>query len=197
MDVTGLSIQDILNMDADDLARMNKKDLKSITNRLVSASNKRIHRLEKSTLGQKAPAYESFKRYGKKVFSVKGKNRNDTLKEFARAKRFLKLKTSTLSGWKKVIKEGKKELKERYGTSMNDERIGDLFSTLHKLQESGQVEGRGTKGSFEMRDILFNAVKENPDVTPEDLMLIADKKYTEWYEQQKENEDEDDGFSIK
>ena len=48
MDVKGLCIQDIIDMDWRDINRLNEKELRELSMRLNSAANKRLRRLEKS-----------------------------------------------------------------------------------------------------------------------------------------------------
>ena len=47
MNVKGLKISDILDIDLDSFNRLNEKELRALTSRLVSAGNKRIRRLQK------------------------------------------------------------------------------------------------------------------------------------------------------
>ena len=93
MDVKGLKISDILNMSWDDLNSLSGKDLKAITSRLVSASNKRIKRLQNSPRGTSSFAYQTVEERGRK-FSVRGLSTNEVRTEFANARRFLNMKTS-------------------------------------------------------------------------------------------------------
>ena len=100
MDVKGLSIQQILNMEWEDVQKLSRKDLARITSRLVSSANKRLKRLEQSTLGE-SPAYRSVKaRTGDVRFSVKRKNQGQLQNVFSEAKHFLNLKSSTVKGIK-------------------------------------------------------------------------------------------------
>lgn len=97
MDVTGKSIDDILNESMENIVSLKNKDLRKIASRLVSASNKRLRRLEsdKTKWGKLSPVYN------KEKFSIKGKTRNQVLREFKKMKGFMKAETSTLRGFKK------------------------------------------------------------------------------------------------
>lgn len=99
MNIKGLKIQDIMSMSWDDLNKLSGKELRQITGRLVSASNKRIRRLEQTSRGKSSFAYQSVKERGRK-FSTRGLNTNQVRNEFANARRFLNMKTSTVKGWK-------------------------------------------------------------------------------------------------
>ena len=110
MNIKGLSIKDIINMDFEDVQKLTRKELASLTSRLVSASNKRIRRLEKSELSE-SPALRSLKsRTGNIRLSVKGKSQGQLQKTFTEAKHFLNLKTSTIGGYKAVVKNIKKSI---------------------------------------------------------------------------------------
>ena len=54
MNVKGLSIKDILNIDLDAFNNLSESDLRKITSRLVSASNKRIRRLKEHDINSPA-----------------------------------------------------------------------------------------------------------------------------------------------
>ena len=60
--VSGLSIDDILNMDIVDFNRLSEKDLKLVVGRMVSAVNKRLRRFEKK--GISTPATRALMKSG-------------------------------------------------------------------------------------------------------------------------------------
>ena len=68
MNVKGLKITDILDIDLDTFNNLNEKELRALTSRLVSAGNKRIRRLEKHDIN--SPAMQSLG--NEKVFSTNG-----------------------------------------------------------------------------------------------------------------------------
>lgn len=79
-----------------------KKDLKDF-NRLVSMANKRLRRMEKK--GYKSPAYKATMKSGGKFHNKRGASFNEKQKEYYRVKNFLGMKTSTIKGSKKVLKD--------------------------------------------------------------------------------------------
>ena len=97
MDLTGKSVDDILNASMENIVSLKDKDLRAVASRLVSASNKRLRRLanDKTKWGKLSPVYQ------KKQFSIRGKTRNQVLREFKKMKGFMKAETSTLRGFKK------------------------------------------------------------------------------------------------
>ena len=106
---TGLSINDIMSIKTDQLKGMNARQQREIVSRLVSASNKRLRNIAKS--GIITPASIKAELSGGK-FSVKGKSENELINEFIRAKNFLKSKTSSIQGYKKIVKGIENQLKK-------------------------------------------------------------------------------------
>ena len=192
MDVNGLSIKDIINMDFADIQKLTRKELATVTSRLVSASNKRIRRLEKSELGE-APSIRSLKvRTGEDRLSVKGKSQGQLQRTFTEAKHFLNLKTSTIGGYKKVIKNIKKTISERIERNVTELDVSKLYSTLHKAQELGLVDKRGSKGSEQAVNEIIDILERNPDKGIDDIINDIDDWYTEMYEEDFNDNDEED-----
>ena len=108
--VSGLSIENILSMDIKEFNKVSEPDLKKLVGRLVSAGNKRIRRMEEA--GMESPALKRVKKSGG-VISVKGKTTDELKTEFLRAKEFLTSKTSTIKGYKDVIKTTLNEMKKQ------------------------------------------------------------------------------------
>lgn len=195
MNVKGLSIKDILNMDFEDVQKLSRKELSQVTSRLVSASNKRIRRLEKTDLGE-SPALRSLKaRTGDIRLSVKGKSQGQLQRTFTEAKHFLNLKTSTIGGYKSVIKNIKKSVSERTSRSVTEIDVSKLYSTLHKAQELGLIDKRGSKGSEQAVNEIIDILENNPDKSIDDIINDIDDWYTEMYEEDfNDYDEEDDGI---
>lgn len=79
-----------------------KNDMKDF-NRLVSMANKRLRRMKKK--GYQSPAYKSAMKTGGKFHNKRGASFNEKQKEYYRVKQFLGMKTSTIKGSKKVLKD--------------------------------------------------------------------------------------------
>ena len=192
-DVTGKSIEDLLSIDVLDIAKMSTRELKQITSRLVSATNKRVRRLEKSEVGQTAPALRMLhEETGTKEISVKGKSQGQLQHLYATAKRFLRAKTSTITGYKKVIKANKRIIEKNIGRSVSDINVGRMFDSLHKAQELGLVDARGSKGSLQALESISEYMNQYPDKTVDEILDYIDESYNEMYEDMLEDEDLDD-----
>lgn len=201
IDVKGLSINDIMNKDWNDLAKLNLSDLKALTQRLVSASNKRLKRLEQSNIGDYSTALQNKKKSGAR-FSTKSKNINELRKEFRRAKSFLKSKTSTIKGTKKVINRMNKKIS---GSGLNEvggfkskrtyKRFWNIYHELEQTQ-SGLIGIVG--GSTEVQKLVYDSMKHNRSNKGalEDINQRLDELYEDLYNDDYEDEDISDVFNI-
>lgn len=205
MNVKGLKITDILDIDLDSFNRLNEKELRSITSRLVSAGNKRIRRLESHDIN--SPALQSLGK--EKAFSTKlpkGTSKqqrvNQLRSEFSRARSFLTSETSTIGGYRKFTKRTKeriaRELNMPYKVVDKSLDVNRLYELLHKAQSSGLVSSyRGSKGSLQARNMIAEILIDNPDVDEDNLMYYLEEQYEDWYEEQEElEEDETEEFDI-
>lgn len=193
MEIKGMKITDIMNMSWDELnniAKTNPKDFRTLTSRLVSASNKRIRRLEKTKRGIHAPAYASVRARGSK-FSVRGKNVNQLKNEFATAKHFLQMKTSTAKGWNRYrtmmeIRTG--QFTDGESLNWSDHTWSKYWEIYRKFQE---IHGGSFKpGDSERIQQLLTEILDTNDKRKKAKTFeeILEERYAEYYE----NEDEDD-----
>lgn len=203
INVSGLSIKDILNMDYDDIRKLSESDLSRITSRLVSSANKRIKRLSQSDIGLESPAIESFRqrmggaeKFSVKVSGDKGERQGKLQHIFTEAKHFLNLKTSTVGGYKKVIKNAKKRFEEQTGQRATDYDIAKLYNTLHKGQEMGVFDGRGTQGSKQAVNSIIDIMINHPELDVYSTIEWANMKMTGQYEESEESEEDYDDFDF-
>lgn len=204
MNVKGLKIVDIMNIDLNTFNNLNESQLRAITSRLVSASNKRIRRLQKNDIN--SPAIQSLGK--EKSFSTrlpkstsKQQRVNKLRSEFSRARSFLSSETSTIGGYKKFVKKTKqriaKELNMPEKVVDKQLNVSRLFDLLHKAQERGYVSSyRGSKGSLQARNIIAEILVDNPNVDEDTLMDWLEEQTNELYEDQEEIEDETEEFDI-
>lgn len=176
--VSGLSIDDILNMDIVDFNRLSEKDLKLVVGRMVSAVNKRLRRFEKK--GISTPATRALMKSGG-FLSVKGKNANQLRKEYARARNFLNMETSTQKGYKKVQEKITDTLKQR-GVEVEPDELDELFEVWNDLIEIDPSVSLSKDKYTLMQDIAN--MPDNIDVSQK--LEKAKERYTEIYEQQQE-----------
>ena len=162
-----MTIDEILKINSDSIVKLSDKELRQLTTQLGSAVNKRIKRLENKDI--KSPAYFSIMNNGGAI-SVKGKTRNQVLKEFIRAKNFASSVTSTVKGaittYNKIANKifGKKADDYSDLTKKEKEEFWDRF---HKLTEymsaKGFVYEKGSKGARTLARMTLNRYNKGKD----------------------------------
>ena len=198
MNVKGLKLDTILNMDWEKLNSLSESEMKQITSRLVSASNKRIKRLEQTTMGTSSFAYQKVVSRGKK-FSVRGKNLNQVKQEFKLAKQFLQFKTSTVTGWKRYRTKMEKRVSgETYGESQEwkDATWKKFWKVYRRFEETNG--GTFKKGDSDRIQQMLHEIFTDEDKrhSVDYFSDILDEKYNELYEEEIED-DIDDYFDIE
>lgn len=184
--VSGLSVQDIINMDINKFNSLNKSDLQKVVGRLVSAGNKRLRSFERA--GESSPATRHVSRSGG-MFSTKGKDINELRAEFARAKNFMTAKTGTRAGWKKVKRETIQSLKDR-GINLSEKQFNDFWNAYEDLKEMNpSVANKGLKYNV-LQDIADMVTDDT--LTADEIALKLNNEISRIYE---ENEGLNDGFN--
>ena len=183
IEVTGLTVEDILNLDVNTLG---EKDLRAVATRLVSASNKRIRRLAKASGGKFSPAYTRIENMGR-MFSVKGKDISGLRAEMAQMRSFMKLKTSTVKGWKKV----QKYISQRFGGRLSDTQMNTFWTVYRKLEESmGGVIG-SVFDSDKIQSMLYDEMSSGG--SEDDIIERMIQKMDQEYDNIMQQEDEENG----
>lgn len=196
MNVKGLKINDILDIDLDTFNHLKESELRALTSRLASASNKRIRRLEKHDIN--SPAVQGLgdaKSFSTKLpQDTKRENRVNKLRnEFARARSFLTSETSTIGGYKKYVARTYARLSKEMHIPVDDLRakldVNKLFEIHHKLQKAGLISSyRKSKGSIQGRDQIAEILLDNPNASYEDI----ERWYQENYEELNADENPED-----
>ena len=129
---TGLKVSDITKMSMSEFEKYTPAQQREIVSRLGSAANKRLKNL--TSKGITTPATIHLQQSGGKI-SVKGKSGEELKQELFRAKQFLKSSLSTVSGYRKLQKAVKEELK-RTGIQYNDSNsLGQAISYYDMLSD--------------------------------------------------------------
>lgn len=170
--------------------KMKRDELAKQLQPTIDAANKRLKRLEgMETL---SPALNSVMESGGK-FSIKGKSRNDLLKEASRAIAFINMKTSTVSGAKQFEKGFAAKLSNKAQGITNDQRKL-LFDSFRKLQQISPV-GLNVYGSDRLIRMLADEVTDD-NYSFEATMQKALKELESEYEQYQMNNDDMNPFDI-
>lgn len=212
IDVTGLSIDDIMGMDWAVINRLSEKDLRALSGRLNSAANKRLKRLESSGLKDFSPAYTHVKEKGK--FSTKGKDVIALKNEIQRATGFLGAKTGSIQGAKKhretlgkLFGEEKKEKKKKSATgtptasggkktteapsfdpqidTMTKSQKKKLYGALDKLRESNAADVHNIGSDVIIRELRRAQLKDKR-MSADNLLKQLYEKYPDLMEESEE-----------
>ena len=204
MNVKGLKITDILDIDLDTFNNLNEKELRALTSRLVSAGNKRIRRLEKHDIN--SPAMQSLgneKKFSTKLSKDTSKQQrvNKLRAEFSRARSFLTSETSTISGYKQFNKRTIRRIAQQLNMSEKVVEkkldVNRLYDLLHKAQSQGLISSyQGSKGSIQARNTIAEILIDKPDVKEDTLLYWLRNMQTDFYEDQEELEDETEEFDL-
>ena len=176
--VSGMSIQDILNMDNATFNKLSTSDMRKVVGRLVSAGNKRLRSFERA--GERSPAARHVAKSGGK-FSTKGKDLNALRAEYARAKNFMQAKTGTRKGWKHVKRETIASLK-KHGVEMTESQFDNVWTAYEDLKElSPEVANRGLKYSV-LKDVTDMVTDTNKSA--DEIAMALNENLSQIYEEQ-------------
>lgn len=184
--VSGMTVNDILNMDEEAFNKLNLGDLRKVVGRLVSAGNKRIRSFEKS--GASSPAYRQVTRSGG-AFSTKGKNLNQLRAEYVRAKSFLTAKSGSKREWEK-IKHKEINTLRKMGIDINEQTFDKFWKTYERLKESSPEVGE-KKFKYEVLKEISRRTKKGQSIRK--ISNDIQKDLTKVYERLQEAESETTG----
>lgn len=186
-DVTGKSARELSELGYENIKSLGERDLARINSRMVSAVNKSIRRLEQA--GISSPAI--MKLGNEFRFSVKFENipseqrRGKLLQQYGQLSNFLHAKTSTIRGAKAYRKEQIEKIESAIGRKVTKGETDKAFRILHEAQESGIVDGkRGSTGSLQAREIVFDILNDDINLSDDEILERLNNEYNEWYIEQ-------------
>lgn len=156
IDVTGMTLQDVMDLDPIHVKGLSDRSLARLTSRLVSAYNKRAKRLEQSGLAESSPAYRMMEQYGTTRLSVRGLDHNQLVSVYARARHALQEnETLSIGGTRKMIRA----TEERLGHSFADKNEANRFwDVVDKLKEMNIGNDKRTSADIqrEVADMMLS-----------------------------------------
>lgn len=188
MDLKGKSINDLMNMDANDFLSLNRSEASKVVSRLASAANKRLR-----SMGQTpTPATKRAAKSGG-AFSVKGKTLNQIRSEYVRAKQFLQNETSTKKGYDKFVKSGVSQLAKMGVTisEKNYKRFTDLFDELKDIDPTAGNRNMRYKIMPEMAKMV-----ESGELSDSEILERMEQRVVELYEEQEQQSGVSDFFNL-
>lgn len=148
----------IWSISFDVVTKQTRKEMYKDAKKAIDAANKRIKRLEAS--GLFSPALESVKKHGGK-FSTKGLNRNQLLREYAKAVEFMNMKTSTITGAKVYEKQIAMKLSNKAKNLTIDQKK-TLFKAVRRTMEANPTLS-DLYGSDRLIRFVADEVSDNND----------------------------------
>lgn len=127
---TGLSVSEIMQMPISKLTSYTPTQQREIVSRVASAANKRLRNLEKQGISN--PATRKLYESGGKL-SVRGKTGDELIKEFNRARDFMKNRFSSAKEWKKTVK---KLSQSEQLQDIPEQQIGEVFDYYDNARET-------------------------------------------------------------
>lgn len=191
INVKGLSTQQILNMDVNDINRMNTRTIRALGSRLVSSMNKRIRALNK-----KAPMSQALSGI-QNEFSIRGLDRNEIRSKIGEMIQFGKMKTSTVKGWNQY----RKNIESKLGGKLSDlENESTFWETYRNLKDSNHAIFQKLS-SDEVLKLTYDEYVNNPEDAMERVQNSLDDIYNalmgeDMMEEDLFFEDEDDEDSF-
>ena len=180
--VSGLSVQDILNVDLETFNKWTESDLRKVVGRLVSAGNKRLRTFERSE--ESSPAYRHVMKSGGH-FSVAGKSIDQLRAEYKRARDFMTAQTGTKKGWLEVKKDTIASL-EKQGVHLTVKQFDKMWETYEKLKELDE--------SVSLKSIKYTILQDisdqitDPEMDPDQLAVELSKTLDKRYQDIKRQE---------
>lgn len=204
----GMTVAEILALGDDILSKMSKRDLSRALRTVSLAANKRIDRLEKQAVKRKGGYVE--KKSGKGIataalnavtedgkksgkFKVGSKTRNQMYSEFARAREFMAMKSSTVKGAVAVRKgmekrafgqtreeaaKGKTKKQQEAINRTFQDKVKETYREYRKFLEEENVD----KGDTGRVLAIIGKKIIGEDATGDEARAAASKMLTEAYE---------------
>lgn len=185
--VSGLTVDQILNMDEkafESLLKDNASDARKLTGRLVSAANKRIRRFEAKNIS--SPAYRAVMESGGQ-FTISGKTSAGVALEFQRARNFLMMKTSSLTGYAKQKEETRAKL-ELMGIKISKDDYDEIFDVYNRLKKANP-NVRQIDSDKILKKIRNMVVHQKNKMTAADIATKLYNQVNKIYEKNKKTED--------
>lgn len=176
-----MTVKQYLNMGLSDFLSMNQRQLKRAVGSLRDATHKRYKRI-KSSIGD-TQATRKLEKSGGEI-STKGLDLNSLRREFIRAKNFLEMKTSTVSGYKKMETVTLKELEKR-GIAMTRDQYKDFWKIYEDVKERDPMVA-DKQYKYKILDFISSNME---DMSSDDLINNALNKLRESYEMSQSHED--------
>jgi hypothetical protein len=172
-----MKLDEMMNLTMREINKMTRRELAQVVSAMRSVARKRMERIEKQEVY--SPAYSYLQRSGG-IPSVKGLDLTALKNEYKRYKHFLSLKTSTVKGSKKYMKETEQAFEDATGQKWSYSELIPFYEMLDELRDEGLV---NAENYLEVLDYMMTYSAEHPDATKEEILKNARGFINENYEQ--------------
>ena len=135
-------MKNLKNLEYANIEKLPRNELAKVVQNLAKNVNRNYNAIKKSSI-ENTPATRGLENSGGKI-ATRGKNRNELIKEFIRAKQYTESKTCTVRNAKKVFNEMIKRLNMPKLTS---DDIKKIYGAYQDIKEQNPVEIRNTGSS--------------------------------------------------
>ena len=170
-----MTTEEIINLDIEDIQKLNTKQLQRLTTQIVSTANKRVKALQSAGLGDSLILTQMKDFSGRFSSKIEGKNKLNRLRNtFSNVRNFLLAETSTVRGYKKYNREtaeriaGNKNMRDpeardfvkRYESDIELRR--DFWRIYNRLKETYPDKFSGKGASERIQKLIRSQIQSMP-----------------------------------
>ena len=170
-----MTTEEIINLDIEDIQKLNTKQLQRLTTQIVSTANKRVKALQSAGLEDSLILTQIKDFSGRFSSKIEGKNKLNRLRNtFSNVRNFLLAETSTVRGYKKYNREtaeriaGNKNMKDpeardfvkRYESDIELRR--DFWRIYNRLKETYPDKFSGKGASERIQKLIRSQIQSMP-----------------------------------
>lgn len=170
-----MTTEEIINLDIEDIQKLNTKQLQRLTTQIVSTANKRVKALQSAGLEDSLILTQMKDFSGRFSSKIEGKNKLNRLRNtFSNVRNFLLAETSTVRGYKKYNREtaeriaGNKNIRDpeardfvkRYESDIELRR--DFWRIYNRLKETYPDKFSGKGASERIQKLIRSQMQSMP-----------------------------------
>lgn len=170
-----MTTEEIINLDIEDIQKLNTKQLQRLTTQIVSTANKRVKALQSAGLEDSLILTQMKDFSGRFSSKIEGKNKLNRLRNtFSNVRNFLLAETSTVRGYKKYNREtaeriaGNKNMRDpeardfvkRYENDIELRR--DFWRIYNRLKETYPDKFSGKGASERIQKLIRSQMQSMP-----------------------------------
>ena len=169
-------MKNLKNLEYANIEKLSRNELAKVVQNLAKNVNRNYNSVKNSPI-ENTPATRGLDNSGGTI-KTRGKNRNELVKEFIRAKKYTESKTGTVRNATKVFNETKKRLNM---PNLTSDDIKKIYGAYQDIKERNPVEVRNTGSSDiikAIRDMYVQGkLQDSKETLVEKMLDTIDKFY--------------------